>query len=126
MYSNTIEHTRSTSWPCFEDREIGALWVGGFFLLAVPILILFGSLLIAAWMSVFGGYLGYHGSLHELFFGYLSTRQKIKQGKNNYYIAWGINNRPWIYLLMVINAYIVYQVCELFAYGFRLFKRALS
>lgn len=100
------------------DRQWAALGVALLFgSILVPAVICLGSLFVLAWLWA----AGVHGG-HGMVLGWLSTKQVDRHG----HVIWGVGRIVPLYFLGVVSAYLLYQVCELTAGAFRLFREALS
>lgn len=94
--------------------------VGVAFLLGaigIPAVVGLGSLFVLAWLWA----AGVHGG-HGMILGWLSSKGVNAHG----HTVWGIGRTVPLYFLGVVSAYLLYQVCELLAGAFRLFRDALS
>lgn len=100
------------------DRQVfaalGAVILG---LIAIPAVICLGSLFVLAWLWA----AGVHGG-HGMVLGWLSTKGIDKHG----HVVWGVGRIVPLYFLGVVSAYLLYQVCEVTASAFRLFRDQLS
>lgn len=101
-----------------KDRQVFAALAAVILgLIAIPAIIGLGSLFVLAWLWA----AGVHGG-HGVILGWLSTKGVDKHG----HVVWGVGRIVPLYFLGVVSAYLLYQVYELTAGAFRLFRDQLS
>lgn len=104
--------------PSLEDRQAGVALVGFFvFCVGLPALAVLGSLLVTGWATALGAH-----DAHGLGLGWLSDRYPKSHGGYVYEPS----TRILLYYLGVITTYIGYQVLEVLAGLFVIFRNALS
>jgi hypothetical protein len=101
--------------PRLEERQQIAAAAGLVLLLGPTTLIALALIIATIWMIV----LGMHP--HAPLWGWLSTTKKAQDG----HTIWSPGLAPILYVWGVVNAYLLYQLCEILAGLFRSFRRAL-
>lgn len=99
----------------FDDRQAAAFVTGMLVLFGVPVLVCAPLLFLTAWVVVLGGH------PHVMLWGWLSDTHvnEITGAKH-------LSPATWLaaYPLCVASVYIVYQLCELAAWGFMSIREA--